>query len=199
MIEPPAAMLVVEMQNDLVSPALCDEKGLSGALARAVRDRNVIENLARALAVCRTHGIPILYATKERLQGVPPAQNTPLQRRAGGKEILVRGTQGAAVVDALAPADGDQVVARLESLDPSHGSDLWERLDDVRTVIVGGVSTTIAVEGTVRAAANRGFNVVVLEDCCATVPDEWHRFSVENILPLLALVSSSADLPALLA
>src|SRR5262249_23321963 len=46
-------------------------------------------------------------------------------------------------------------------------------------------------EGIVRASVNRGFDVVVVEDCCASYPDEWHRFSIENIMPLLATVTTS--------
>jgi len=33
--------------------------------------------------------------------------------------------------------------------------------------------------------------MVVIEDCCASYPDEWHRFSIDNIMPLLATVTSS--------
>ena len=33
--------------------------------------------------------------------------------------------------------------------------------------------------------------MVVVEDCCASYPDEWHRFSIDNIMPLLATVTSS--------
>jgi nicotinamidase-related amidase len=54
-----------------------------------------------------------------------------------------------------------------------------------------GVSTNFAVEGTVRGAVNRLCDVVVPEDCCASVPDELHRFSVERILPLLGTVTES--------
>jgi biuret amidohydrolase len=61
------------------------------------------------------------------------------------------------------------------------------------TLIVAGISTTMAVEGTVRAAANRGYRVVVIEDCCASVPEEWHRFSADNVLPLVADVVKSDE------
>jgi nicotinamidase-related amidase len=50
----------------------------------------------------------------------------------------------------------------------------------------------------VRAAVNRFHRVVVLEDCCASVPEEWHRFSTEKILPLIATVTSSEKLIAAL-
>jgi len=63
-------------------------------------------------------------------------------------------------------------------------------------LIVGGVSTNLAVEGLVRGSVNRGFDVVVMEDCCASYPEEWHRFSVENILPLISTVTDSATVLA---
>jgi nicotinamidase-related amidase len=56
-------------------------------------------------------------------------------------------------------------------------------------MVLAGVSTNLAVEGVVRGSVNRGFDVVVLEDCCASYPDEWHDFSIRNIMPLIATVS----------
>jgi nicotinamidase-related amidase len=61
-----------------------------------------------------------------------------------------------------------------------------------------GVSTNFAVEGAIRAAANRGLDVVVVEDGCASAPEEWHRFSIENILPLLATVTTADSVVAAL-
>ena len=46
--------------------------------------------------------------------------------------------------------------------------------------------------------AKAGHDVVVVEDCCASYPDEWHRFSVDNIMPLLATVTSSGAVLAAL-
>ena len=194
-VVPPAAMLVVELQNDLVSPTLVGERGLRGALARAVQQRGVLQKLPPVLDACRARNIPVLYATKERHPDVPQPEHPPIVARTAAP-ILIHGTWGAQVVDDVAPRAGDIVLPRFTSLDPSHGSELWGTLQrlDVRTLIVAGVSTTIAVEGVVRAAANRGYRVVVLEDCCASVPEEWHRFSADNVLPLLADVVQSAEL-----
>ena len=58
-------------------------------------------------------------------------------------------------------------------------------------MMMAGVSTNLAVEGIVRASVNRGFDMVVIEDCCASYPDEWHRFSIENIMPLIATVTTA--------
>jgi nicotinamidase-related amidase len=189
-------LLVVELQNDLVHPSLAERGGLPGALARAVRDREVLPRLRGLLDTARERGAPVLYATKERAAGAPLPDHAPIYDRAGaGDPILVTGTWGAGIVDEVAPQPGDIVLPRLTSIDPSHGSDLWpaaERLG-LRAFVVAGVSTTLAVEGVVRGAANRGYRVTVVEDCCASVPEAWHRFSAENVLPLLADVVSAAE------
>lgn len=191
-----SAMLVVEMQNDLVHPRLVGERGLSGALARAVAERDVVPRLAHLLDVCRATGVPVLYAVKERHPSIPQPAHPAIYARAGSTPILVAGSEGAAVVDALKPHAEDVVVARYTSIDPSYGSELWSLLGRLgaTTLIVAGVSTTLAVEGTVRAAANRGLRAVVAEDCCASVPQEWHEFSARNVLPLLAEVVSAAEI-----
>jgi nicotinamidase-related amidase len=188
-------MLVVELQNDLVHESVAERRGLAGALARAVRDRGVLPRLAGLLDACRAASVPVLYATKEREPGREPPGTAPIHRMSGPDPILVAGTWGAQVVDQVAPREGDVVLPRLVSIDPSHGSDLWptvERLG-LTALVVAGISTTLAVEGTVRGAANRGYRAVVVEDCCASVPEEWHRFSADNVLPLLADVVSARD------
>jgi len=65
-------------------------------------------------------------------------------------------------------------------------------------MIAMGVSTNFAVEGAVRGAVNRSLRTVVIEDCCASVPEEMHRFSIERILPLLGtVITSNAMIAAL--
>ena len=189
-------MLVIELQNDLASAARVEKRGLGGALARAVRDRGVLGKLAGVLAACRARDVPVIYLTKERHPSVPAPPNGPsIYRRAGSEPSLVHGTWGAQVVDEIKPNDGDLVLPRFTSIDPSYGTELWAVIDAMRltTLVLAGISTTLAVEGTARAAANRGYTVVVIEDCCASVPDGWHEFSVTNVLPLIAQVCSSDD------
>jgi nicotinamidase-related amidase len=186
------AMIVVELQNDLVHASLSGQRGLPGALARAVELGGVLEHVRSVLDACRAAKVPVVYATRERHPSVPLAP-LPLYRRAPATSFLAPESWGAQIVDELAPQDGDTVLRRYRSLDPSYGAGLWRVLRrlEVDTVLVAGVSTTLAVEGTVRAAANRGLRSVVVADGCASVPEEWHRFSIENVLPLLADVVTS--------
>jgi nicotinamidase-related amidase len=121
-----------------------------------------------------------------------PRPNTRLHRVSGSKPRLVEGTWGVKVHEALTPEPQDFVLERTVGVDGSYGTQLYPVLRQLgrTTMLMTGVSTNLAVEGIVRASVNRGFDMVVIEDCCASYPDEWHRFSIDNIMPLLATVTS---------
>jgi nicotinamidase-related amidase len=194
-----AALVVIELQNDLVHETRSAQSGIPGALARAVRDSDLLTTLSALLSAWRRADLPVVYAVRERHPALAQP-SLPIYRRAGSAALLQTGTWGADIVDAVAPHPGDLVLRRFTSLDPSYGSGLWSTLRGLgaTTIVAAGVSTTLAVEGTVRAAANRGLRSVVVSDCCTSVPEQWHRFSVENVLPLLATVVTAAELTALL-
>jgi nicotinamidase-related amidase len=193
-------MLVIELQNDLCGSQLAEERGLRGALARAVRDRGVLQKVASVLEACRARGVPVIYLTKERHPSIPAPSHATIYKMSGSSPTLVHGTWGAQVVDEIKPQESDLVLPRFTSIDPSYGTELWSICDSMglTTLVLAGISTTLAVEGTARAAANRNYRVIVVEDCCASVPNEWHEFSVNNVLPLIGQVCSSNDVAAAL-
>ena len=194
-----AAVVVIECQNDLVHESRAAQKGVSGALARAVAARGMLPRMKPVLDAARRAGVPVLYATIENRPEIPKP-DCAIYRWSKGQQILRPGTWGAEVHADIRPEPGDFVVNRYLSIDPSYGSALWATLRSLgrHTLITMGVSTNFAVEGTVRAAANRMFDVVLVEDCCASAPEEWHRFSVQNIMPLIATVASAQDVIAAL-
>ncbi len=187
-----AALLLVEMQNDIVHESNVGERSLGGVLAASVQQRGVIPKLQALTAAARARGVPVLYINFCGKPGFP-RPNTRLHRVAGSKPRLVEGTWGVRVHEALAPQPEDFVLERTVGVDGSYGTQLYPVLRQLgrTTLLMTGVSTNLAVEGIVRASVNRGFDVVVIEDCCASYPDAWHRFSIDNIMPLLATVTSS--------
>jgi len=186
------AVCVVEMQNDIVHESNIGQKGIGGVLAEQVSKRQVIPKLQKVLAAAREHAVPVLYINFALKPGFPKP-NTLLHRRSRKKPTLIEGTWGVAVHDGLTPQPEDFVLERTVGVDGSYGTQLYPVLRALRrtTMIVSGVSTNLAVEGVVRASVNRGFDLVVMEDCCASYPDEWHRFSIENIMPLISTVTDS--------
>ncbi len=193
------AVVVIECQNDLVHESHIGTRGIGGALAAAVQQRAVLAHIASVLDAAREVGVPVLYANKESKRGVPTS-DAPIYRIGKRTPILQEGTAGADVHPAIAPRAGDVVIRRFLSVDASYGSGLFGTLRALgRSVMIAmGVSTNFAVEGTVRGAVNRLFDVVVPEDCCASVPEDMHRFSIERILPVLGTVSGSAEVAAAL-
>jgi nicotinamidase-related amidase len=69
----------------------------------------------------------------------------------------------------------------------------WLLKNGIKEIAIGGVATNLVVEATARYADDAGLAVTVLEDCCASPNPEWHRFSVEKMLPLFGRVISSSE------
>jgi nicotinamidase-related amidase len=187
-----AALCLVEMQNDIVHESNVGKRGLRGVLAAQVQKRGVIARLRALVAAARERGVPVVYVNFALKPGFP-RPNTLLHRRSQREATLIEGTWGAEIHPELAATPADFVLVRTVGVDGSYGTQLYPVLRQLgrSTMLMTGVSTNIAIESIVRASVNRGFDMVVVEDCCASYPDEWHRFSIENIMPLLATVTNA--------
>lgn len=72
--------------------------------------------------------------------------------------------------------------------------DLHLRRRGIKTIVLGGISTNFGVESTARDAWERNYDLVILEDLCASRSADMHRFAVTSIFPRLARVRQSADI-----
>ena len=194
-----AALLLVELQNDIVHESNIGKKGIGGVLAAQVQKRGVLAKVAQLVAAARRARVPVMYINYARKLDFPRPK-TLLHRRAAAEPTLIEHTWGAETHERVAPAAEDFVLTRCVGVDGSYGTQLYPVLRMLQrdALMICGVSTNLAVEGIVRASVNRGFEMFVIEDCCASFPDEWHEFSIKNILPLLSTVTTSADVLAML-
>lgn len=192
-----AALLLVELQNDIVHESNIGAAGFRGVLAAQVEKRGVLTKVQALSAAARRAGVPVGYINYARKPDFPRPR-TLLHRRTGVTPTLIEGTWGAETHAAVTPAAEDFVFTRCVGVDGSVGTQLYPvmRMLGRDALLVCGVSTNLAVEGLVRASVNRGFEMFVVEDCCAGFPDAWHDFSVTNILPLLSTVTDSAAVQA---
>ncbi|KAA0083902.1 hydrolase [Trinickia soli] len=69
--------------------------------------------------------------------------------------------------------------------------DLQLRRRGVRTIVLGGISTNIGVESTARAAFERTYSLVLVEDAMSCASAEQHEASVRFIFPRLGHVRST--------
>jgi nicotinamidase-related amidase len=194
-----AALLIVELQNDIVHEANIGKKGFRGVLAAQVQKREVLGKVRALSDAAHAAGVPVGYVNYARKPDFPRPK-TLLHRRTAAEPTLIEGTWGAETHAAVAPGAEDFVFTRCVAVDGSYGTQLYPvlRMLGRDALLICGVSTNLAVEGIVRASVNRGFEMFVVEDCCASFPDEWHEFSIRNIMPLLATVTSSSAVLAAL-
>ena len=80
-------------------------------------------------------------------------------------------------------------------VNPFIGTALGEILIGRRAseLYLGGVATNFVVEATARHAADSGFAVNVMEDCCSSFSAEMHEWPIKNTFPMFAKLCTAAD------
>jgi nicotinamidase-related amidase len=113
--------------------------------------------------------------------------------------ILVRGEPGHDIIAELTPRAGEPVIDK-----PGKGAfyqtdlDLMLRNRRIETLLVGGVTTEVCVNTTVREANDRGFRCIVLADCCASYFPAFHAAGLAMIKAQGGIFGSVASSQALL-
>lgn len=59
--------------------------------------------------------------------------------------------------------------------------ELLLRIKGVRNLIICGVTTDVCVHTTMREANDRGFDCLLVEDCCAASEENLHEAAVEMV------------------
>jgi nicotinamidase-related amidase len=71
-----------------------------------------------------------------------------------------------------------------------YGTELDQQLRrrKVQTIILGGIATNFGVESTARAAFDRGYELIFVEDAMSSLSAAAHDFAVQNIFPRMGRV-----------
>jgi gluconolactonase len=186
------ALIIQDMQNDVIIEG--------GAFAESgspehAKEQNVVANSTRLADACRAKGVPVIHVHYIVEQGAPGLkQNAPLFEGVKGANALVRGTWGAAPAEGLEPQSGDFVVEKMR-MSGWEGTKLEQLLVGlgVDTVIVTGAWTNMSIEHTARTGADKGYTMVVPEDCCSTMNADWHNASINYALQNVSTVTSSGE------
>lgn len=174
------AVLLIEYQNDFLKP--------NGAQYEAVRE--VVEStgmVANSLSLAREArqlGATIMLAPISFADGYPELPREPYGILKGVVDsgAFKKGSWGAQIIDELAPQQGDIIIEGKKGLDCFMSTDLdfILRARGITDLAIAGLLTNCCVESTMRSAYERGYRVVTLVDCTATVSEEEQRVATQR-------------------
>lgn len=182
------ALLLIEYQNDFTTEGGALHNGV-----KAVMDSTgMLAKTQQTAAKARAAGVTVMYAPITFAQGYNEITAHPYGILKGVVDgnAFVRGSWGAAIVDSLTPQPTDIVVEGKRGLDTfaSTNLDFILRSRGTKTLVVGGFLTNCCVESTVRTGYEKGFQMVALSDCTATLSEEEQRFTFAKNLPMFARI-----------
>ncbi len=150
------ALLIINMTNDLL--------GWEGV-------RPLVPRLQRLLEQARKSSVTVVFSSLAFCDnGADSGQLGKFWEPIGKGEVLVKGTQGVAILPELSPRTGEPVLER-NRYSAFYNSELDRMLRDkgIETLIIGGYSTNFCCDSTARDANFRDYRVIVLEDGTAPI------------------------------
>jgi nicotinamidase-related amidase len=167
------------------------QRGITASPTLPHSTDEVIARAGRLVRRCREHGMLIIlvHVDPGPKGELFPSPETDIPR-------IVRATtpDWTEIVPELGPEPEDVVVTKHQ---PSafYGTDIEIHLRrrGIRTILLGGISTNIGVEATARAAHERGYEQIFVEDAMAARGAELHAFPVTRLFPTIGRVRSTQE------
>jgi nicotinamidase-related amidase len=187
------AVVLIEFQNDFTS-----EGGvLHGAVSEVMDSTGMLDNTKKLAGAARDAGATVMHAPITFAEGYNEISSHPygiLKGVVDGK-AFIKGSWGAAIVDDLAPADGDIVIEGKRGLDTfaSTNLDFILRSKGITTIAIAGFLTNCCVESTMRSGYENGYKVITLSDCLAATSPEEHDNALKYDFPMFSEPMASSD------
>jgi ureidoacrylate peracid hydrolase len=187
------AVVLIEFQNDFTS----EGGALHDAVSEVMDKTKMLDNTKALAGAARDAGATVMHAPITFAEGYNEISAHPygiLKGVVDGK-AFVKGSWGAAIVDDLAPADGDIVIEGKRGLDTfaSTNLDFILRSKGITTIAIAGFLTNCCVESTMRSGYENGYKVITLSDCLAATSPEEHDNALKYDFPMFSEPMASTE------
>jgi nicotinamidase-related amidase len=174
------ALVLIEYQNDFLSEGGAMHSGVQ----KVVASSNMLAHTVKVVEESRAAGATIMFLPITFAEGFGELGSEPygLLEEVVKANSFRKGTWGAEIVDALPRHPGDILVEGKRGFDGFATTDLdfILRSRGITAIAIAGLLTNCCVESTARTGFEKGYSVVTLTDCTATIGEEEQRFAVER-------------------
>jgi ureidoacrylate peracid hydrolase len=188
-----SAVVLIEFQNDFTS----EGGALHGAVEEVMTKTEMLANTRRVVEAARAAGVTVMHAPITFAPGYGELTDHPYGILKGvvDGECFVKDSWGAAIVDELAPQEGDILIEGKRGLDTfaSTNLDFILRSKGITDVTLAGFLTNCCVESTMRSAYENGYQVRTLTDCMAATSVAAHDNAIEHDFPMFSQPTTSED------